>query len=281
MVRANSTATDAAKPTKAEKANKTSAAKAAQKAEEAPAQAETVVAAASAALQAEEKEAGKKSKKPARSSDRAKEVAAQAQQEVAAAQAELQSAQQLEQALLADANQLADATAGLSTGQLKTDTDAFLASFKEVGESFQVLRGNFKNLSQRWHRAIRDAAKTGKRARKAAHAGEPSAKRSLGGITSPTSISDELANFLHVAPGTRLARVDVTRAIAKYIRENNLQDATCRRFIVPDKALAKLLRCKEGVSDGITVFTIQTMLKPHYPPSQKELKAAGQAAAHA
>lgn len=100
-----------------------------------------------------------------------------------------------------------------------------------------------------------------------------------GALVAPRLISDELAKFLGVKPGTRMGRDEVNRAVTAYIhydpakkladpktpeeeksRKNkamwvkklnkdgkvrNLQDATKRSIIHPDAALSKLLKYKE------------------------------------
>ena len=56
------------------------------------------------------------------------------------------------------------------------------------------------------------------------------------GFTKPTLISDELASFLKVPPGTEMARTEVTKEINKYVVAHNLKDKKNGRKINPDKA---------------------------------------------
>jgi hypothetical protein len=84
------------------------------------------------------------------------------------------------------------------------------------------------------------------------------------GFVRPTLISDELAIFLHKKAGTKMARVDVSRKINSYIRENGLQDEANRGKINPDEKLINLLGLKEKEKDKLTYFNLQKYMKPHF-----------------
>jgi chromatin remodeling complex protein RSC6 len=86
------------------------------------------------------------------------------------------------------------------------------------------------------------------------------------GFVTPTRISDELAKFLNVPLGTRLARTQVSKLINGYIRANNLQDANNGRVINTDAKLRKLLNAKP--TDEVTYFNLQKFMKPHFTRDQ-------------
>jgi chromatin remodeling complex protein RSC6 len=65
------------------------------------------------------------------------------------------------------------------------------------------------------------------------------------------------------------ARQDVTRAMNKYAKENGLTEG---QKIKPNAALKKLLRIDDGVE--LTIFNLQTYLKPHFPPSKAAVAKA-------
>ena len=97
----------------------------------------------------------------------------------------------------------------------------------------------------------------------------------------PVKISDELCTFLGFEVGSEHSRREVTDCINKYIKEHDIQNPENRRFILmdgtaPAEALKTLLRSPD---QPVTFFNIQRYLKPHYPPSAKELKAAAAAVA--
>lgn len=86
-------------------------------------------------------------------------------------------------------------------------------------------------------------------------------------LQKPVKISDELCTFLGFEVGTEHSRQDVTKAVNKYIKDNDIQDPANRRFIKLDdteagKKLKVLLRDPD---QPVTFFNIQRYLKPHYP----------------
>lgn len=85
------------------------------------------------------------------------------------------------------------------------------------------------------------------------------------GFLKPLDLSPELAQFLGCAPDEKKSRVEVTRAICKYIDEHNLQNPENRREIRVDATLQKLLNydpAKE--TDPLQYFMIQTRIQPHF-----------------
>jgi chromatin remodeling complex protein RSC6 len=86
------------------------------------------------------------------------------------------------------------------------------------------------------------------------------------GITKPVAISDELAKFLGVAPGTLVPRNEVTKGVSGYVKKNDLSDPTNRqKFILDERPAAKTLRALLGNPvDSVTYFNLQRYLKHHY-----------------
>ena len=87
--------------------------------------------------------------------------------------------------------------------------------------------------------------------------------RAPAGFIKPTLISDELAKFLGKPTGEMMPRTAVTKEITSYIKANNLQDPSNGRTILPDAALAKLLKIKKD--DTLTYFNLQRYMAPHFP----------------
>ena len=89
------------------------------------------------------------------------------------------------------------------------------------------------------------------------------------GFLKPVIISKDMAKFTGWNPEELRSRVDVTKYICKYIRDNDLQNPDDRRQILADKKLAKLL--EYSVDDDekpLTYYRIQTYMKKHFtnPP---------------
>lgn len=85
------------------------------------------------------------------------------------------------------------------------------------------------------------------------------------GFLKEVPISKELYEFTGWQPDTLASRVQVTKFICNYIKENNLQNPSDRREINPDKKLAKLLDIKTNSKTPLKYYSIQTHLKPHFP----------------
>ena len=85
------------------------------------------------------------------------------------------------------------------------------------------------------------------------------------GFLKPVKISKEMAKFTGWDSELPRSRVDVTKFLCNYIKENELQNPTDRRQILADQKLAKLLKYdakKEG--EPLTYFRVQTCLKNHF-----------------
>ena len=103
--------------------------------------------------------------------------------------------------------------------------------------------------------------------------------REPAGFIKPTLVSDELAKFLGMPSGSEMARTAVTKQITKYVKSNELQDPQNGRTILPDAALAKLLKISKN--DTLTYFNLQRYMAPHFPASTANTAAAAAAAAAA
>ena len=108
-------------------------------------------------------------------------------------------------------------------------------------------------------------------------------RRKPSALQKPVKISDELCVFLGFTVGELYSRQQVTATINQYVKAHNLQNPENKRFILLDTCvegenLKTLLRTPD---QPLTFFNIQRYLKPHYPPSNKDIKAAEAAAAAA
>jgi chromatin remodeling complex protein RSC6 len=99
---------------------------------------------------------------------------------------------------------------------------------------------------------------------------ERAANSQPSGITKPVAISDELAKFLGVAPGTLVPRNEVTKGVSGFVKANGLSDPTNKqRFVLDDREPAKALRTLLGnPTEEVTYFNLQKYLKHHYLPSE-------------
>lgn len=90
------------------------------------------------------------------------------------------------------------------------------------------------------------------------------------GFLKPVAISKEMAKFTGWDPTQLRSRVDVTKFLCNYIKENDLQNPKDRRQIVADSKLSKLLKYDtKKETEPLTYFRIQSCLKDHFVKSQE------------
>ena len=154
-------------------------------------------------------------------------------------------------------NQVVENVTVVSDASQLTDSfTEFMTKFQSLVTQMATLKVDFKALEKKAVREIKAAQKEkAKRRRKTGN-------RSPSGFVKPTLISTELAKFLGKPTGTEMARTEVTREINGYIRQHSLQDKDNGRKINPDKALASLLKIKNG--DELTYFNLQRYMSPHF-----------------
>lgn len=91
------------------------------------------------------------------------------------------------------------------------------------------------------------------------------------GFLKPVPISPDLASFTGWNPSELHSRVDVTKYICNYVRENNLQNPEDRRQIMveTDPKLKALLRFDGKDNKPLTYYSLQTYLKRHFEGGSK------------
>lgn len=163
----------------------------------------------------------------------------------------------------------ADAPVAAAVASVAPSLDSLINTinehFQTAEKELRAGRALVKKLQQLHNKEIKQAAvalKSGRRKRER----DPNApKRAPSGIAKPSKISGELAAFLKVDPEAELARTDVIRQIAGYIKSNNLENPSNRREIIPDKDLSGLLGLEKGHKEKITYFNLQRWMRPHFP----------------
>jgi chromatin remodeling complex protein RSC6 len=147
---------------------------------------------------------------------------------------------------------------------------------RDQQNALNVTQAEIRSLKKSLQKYVKKEQKSnkrrGKRAKKTGDELDDSEKkpRKPCGFQLPTSISDEMCDFIGCAKGVAIPRTEITKFITKYISENKLQNPEKRKFIIPDAKLAALLG-PEAVDQEITHFTIHRYLKRHFPPSKKSI----------
>ena len=85
------------------------------------------------------------------------------------------------------------------------------------------------------------------------------------GFLKPVRISKEMAKFTGWNAEELRSRVDVTKYLCDYIKENKLQNPDDRRQIMVDAKLSKLLKYDtKKETDPLTYYKLQTYIKDHF-----------------
>ncbi len=88
------------------------------------------------------------------------------------------------------------------------------------------------------------------------------ARRANNAFLRQRPISDELAVFMGTTAGSKRSQTEVTKFIADYVKSHGCFDKDFKRRILPNAALATLLRVSD--KDEVTYLNLQSFLKVHF-----------------
>lgn len=92
---------------------------------------------------------------------------------------------------------------------------------------------------------------------------KPVKERKPCGFAIPSNVSGDMCDFMGVEHGTPISRIQITKYINKYIKDNALENPENKQNIVPDDKLWKILG-EEARDLRITHFTLQKHLNRHF-----------------
>jgi DNA topoisomerase-1 len=136
----------------------------------------------------------------------------------------------------------------------------------------KTLQTNLRILQKEVLREQKEAKKTIEKSQKKKRVQDPSKPRPPSGIAKPAPITNELCDFLGVAHGTQMSRIEVIKKVNEYISTHNLKNPENKQTITPDAKLMKLLSPPEGAI--VKFFNLQTYLKKHFPKAEAAAPAA-------
>ncbi len=144
---------------------------------------------------------------------------------------------------------------------------AFDGYFELLNEQLELTRSdkNRKVRVKEWSKLLQEARKLKSivvRATKKTKTG--GSGNTSSGFMKPVKISSQMAKFTGWDAEQPHSRLDVTRFICSYIKENNLQDENDGRKIVPDKKLKKLLDYHPSKEEPLTYCYLQKKVQPHF-----------------
>ncbi len=95
----------------------------------------------------------------------------------------------------------------------------------------------------------------------------------MSGFLTTCLLSESLSSFCNIKYGTKLSRVDVTKKILFYIRDNKLQNPRDRREILPNDELIIVLCYNEETDGKLTYYSLQKLIQPHFGPNGSKFKS--------
>jgi len=101
---------------------------------------------------------------------------------------------------------------------------------------------------------------------------KPVKERKPCGFAIPSNVSGDMCDFMGVEHGTPISRIQITKYINKYIKDNALENPENKQNIVPDDKLWKILG-EEARDLRITHFTLQKHLNRHFIKADKSSSA--------
>ncbi len=88
------------------------------------------------------------------------------------------------------------------------------------------------------------------------------ARRANNAFLVERALSPELCSFMGIAVGSKRSQTQVTKYISDYVKSHNCFDPNFKRRIIPNAALAKLLRVDDKTE--VTYLNLQRFLKVHF-----------------
>jgi chromatin remodeling complex protein RSC6 len=162
-------------------------------------------------------------------------------------------------------------------------TESSEVQLAALGEKLKALGAELQTKIRDAVKGVQDAIKTAKREardgkkkkRKDPKDMSPEelkvyeARRANNAFLVQRPLTDELAAFMGLKAGEKRSQTEVTKFISGYVKQHNCFDPSFKRRILPNAALAKLLRVSD--KDEVTYLNLQSFLKVHF--KKAEVKA--------
>ena len=143
-----------------------------------------------------------------------------------------------------------------------SETNTIFNEFENIINSLSQFRIQINTIQQQVKTVEKNVKKQMKTLQNQVNKSKNKGNKAPSGFATPSKITKELCVFMNKQEGTKIARTEVTSAISSYIKENNLQNQSNKKFILPDEKLKSLL----GISDEdkLTYFNLQKYMNKHF-----------------
>ena len=119
-------------------------------------------------------------------------------------------------------------------------------------KSIRVIQKQIRQLKNDVNRQIRNKRKLSKE------------QIASSGFMKPVNVSSDMSKFAGWKAGDMHSRVEVTKFICGYIKDNNLQNPKDRRQIKADDKLMKLLKLDKNSTEPLTYYSLQKHIQQHF-----------------
>jgi hypothetical protein len=150
--------------------------------------------------------------------------------------------------------------------------NSILEQFNNINDSLTLFKMQISTLQQKVRAVEKNVKKEFKNMKKDKKYSKPKIKRAPSGFAKPTKVTKELCEFMEKPEGSEIARTEVTKALALYIRSNNLiekNENDLNTKIVPDQKLKILLGITDDELDNLNYFNIQKYMNKHFYTNKK------------
>jgi len=139
--------------------------------------------------------------------------------------------------------------------KIKNNFDNLLVTLSDLKTKVTIIQNSVRGIEKNVRKELRSLERK-------LNKNKNKGSRKPSGFAVPSSISNELCNFMKVDQGVKVARTEVTQYIINYIKNKELQDKSNGRKIKPDKALKSLLNVKKN--EDLTYFNLQKYMNKHF-----------------
>ena len=132
--------------------------------------------------------------------------------------------------------------------------DEILVNISNVKNNISQITIQLKNLEKEVKKKMKQYEKIQSK--------KKNGKKKPSGFADPVPVSKELRTFMNLNEGDKVARTEVTKYLATYIKQNKLKSEENGRVILPNEELSTLLGAKSD--EQITFFNLQRFMNKHF-----------------
>jgi hypothetical protein len=150
---------------------------------------------------------------------------------------------------------------------LDEKTENILKQFNTINDSLTLFKMQISTLQQQVKNVEKNVKKELKAIQKEKQKEIDKPKREPSGFAMPTKVTKELCEFMEKPEGSEIARTEVNKVLANYIKTNNLSEKkenNKQQKIIPDTKLKNLLGINEDEINDLTYFNIQKYMNKHF-----------------